>query len=705
MKFMKYVSLSFIFVFMMFGVILKVNAKEWFDDFNHTIDSENKTITLTSYIGLSENVTVKSLANYEGEEYKIVASRNLFRDNDLVKNVTIEDGVIFPESISNLFYRAKNLEKVNIGKVDMDNTTNTSYMFFGCSSLKDLDLSNLNTSNVTNMNGMIAYCDNLKTLNISSFDTSKVKYMDSIFNSTNNIEKIVIGPKTDFRVKSNDEAQGSNFGRGTWKKESDGKLYTSVQICEASSNGKAAGTYTKVSNMSSEISPDFTVNLKLGNYSKIKTLSSTSSEKFILVDNNKSLLYKFDVANGNKEYTDKVTVLLENSVIDVEGNKYNLKMTFDNFFYEDSKVDDYNSLYLNLLTINGNNLKVTNYTYSSIDEFLEKTVTSRTKINDDKSALSYDVEINVVDKDGKEVEGSYIFSAYDLDIAAYQDTDTDYKFLNNEYGYGTHSEGINLIKGYDKKTITFAKTHSFLTKSSINDITRITGTRSDNITEYSEFIVKADAKDFKFKWTSGKPAYTLLFAYYQPKSVDIENRNVSEKKLIVGSKFELYDSNNKLVTSWTTENGPKSIFLNPGQYTVKQISVPDDYKLANEEIFYVDIDDTLTYDGKNVDKIIIYNDVIVKEDEETTPEKEVEKKDTKVEEVKEASKCSSKVINGKRHYYDTKGNEIEKSEWSNKCQEPVPTGAHMSFIAIGVGVIFIVSSIIISKKQNKLRNI
>lgn len=700
MKIFKAFIYSFIFVLSLFLFNVGASAAEWYEEnYNSTIDDVAKTVTLSKYIGNDAVVTVPATVTINSEEYKVVVTSGVFKDNEKVTKVTISDGVVFGETISSLFYRAINLTDVTIGAVDTTELKNISYLFFGCTKLENINIKKFDTSNVEIMNGVFSYCDSLKELDLSGFNTSSVTSMDSIFNSSSSLEKIILGPKTDLHVGKNDPAQGSSFGRGSWKKAADGKIYSSIEICEASSTSVgAAGTYTKVSSTSDEIVPDFTVSFKLGDYKKIEKLTPTSDDKFILVDNGKSLLYKFKVTDApSAVFNDEVSVLIKDSVTDKDGNKYGLKLTFNNFKYEDSTVDIHEYLYLDLLTITDKNLKVTNYTYATIDDFLTGFVTYRTKINDDMSALSYDIDIKVVDKDGNEVEGSYIFSAYDLDIAAYQDTASDplfiNKFLTNDYGYGSHSEGVNLIKGYDKSTITFAKTNSFLKQLKIDDNTvRITGTRSDNISEYSEFIVKADAKDFKFRWTSGRPAYTLLFAYYQPKSVLVENINTKEE-LLKDSKFEIYDANNKKVAEWTTDGKEgNSFFLNPGKYIVKQISVIDPYELAKETTFYVDVEDKITIDNKTVEKVVIINDAIKNEE-------------SKEEKAEETAKCTTKVIDGKTHYFDTKGNEIDKSEWSNKCQDPVPTGSFAPYMVIGISFVLAIGAFIVVKKQNKLRKI
>jgi len=68
-------------------------------------------------------------------------------------------------------------------------------------------------------------------------------------------------------------------------------------------------------------------------------------------------------------------------------------------------------------------------------------------------------------------------------------------------------------------------------------------------------------------------------------------------------------------------------------------------------------------------------------------------------------KCRSEKIDGKWYYYDTKGNEITKDEWPNKCQYPVPTGSQIPFVAIIFGAVLVVLIFIIVKKKTKIKTI
>ena len=144
-----------------------------------------------------------------------------------------------------------------------------------------------------------------------------------------------------------------------------------------------------------------------------------------------------------------------------------------------------------------------------------------------------------IQNNGTAVEGTYIFSAYDLDIPAFKDAGVPgvTMHVDGKRGFGEHSEGINLLAGMDTSTLKYAKRYSFL-----RDITssnyHIRGSRLDASTELSEFLVKADAENAKFQWTGDENCITQIFSYYQPQVVTI--RKVVSAPHVVTVKKVIY---------------------------------------------------------------------------------------------------------------------------------------------------------------------
>ena len=125
---------------------------------------------------------------------------------------------IFKRNITNLsflFYKCKNLEKIDLSSFDTSNVTDMSYMFSNCDMLFEIDgLSSINTINVRkmecmfrnayalqtldlyfntinvkNMKSMFNNCKLLKSLNLS-FNSSKVKDMSYMFNNCSKLESL-----------------------------------------------------------------------------------------------------------------------------------------------------------------------------------------------------------------------------------------------------------------------------------------------------------------------------------------------------------------------------------------------------------------------------------------------------------------------------------------------------------------------------------
>lgn len=690
---MKKMLLCAIVTFLSCIILSSVHALEWYDDFTNSIDDYNKTITLTLYNGTNKNVTIPKNVNINGDTYKVILSGGVFRNNQTIEKVSIEDGVVAGQSLNSLFYNASKLSEINMGAMDTSQLTDISYAFYGLASISTLDLSKFKTDNVETMRnvfggGSLSNEKGLQELDISSFDTSKVTIMPTIFDSIV-LKKIKIGPKTKFHIKNSDTAQGSPFGRGTWRKLEDGKLYSAIEICNQAELGNAAGTYVKVSDISDQMVIDFNVIFKLGSFNKFKILEVSDPNVVLLTPQKKGLAIKYSPSNGDINLNEYAVLLIQDAVTDVDGNKYDLQVKVENIKIKNVTLKDdvLSTVYLGILQNDGHGLRLTNYNYASLNDIDNDYSSIRYTISKSgtETATSYDLTFKVVDKSGNVLDGSYIFSAIDIDQPSRLDTNTPYKYLDNSYGFGLYSEGISLVSGYDKDTITFSKDLSYLIRYP-SDSYRITGTRTDNNSEASEFVVKASSSEFKISWTGSSPAYTSVFAYYQPKNIEIENRNTFGD-LIVGSKFELYDSNNNLVGEWTTENGSKSFFLNPGKYTVKQISVPDDYILAQSEVFFVDINDALTYKDESVDKIVIINGT----------------EGNNIPVIPSKGVCKTTNVDGVTHYFDVDGNEITYDEWENKCQESPNTGNLLPYIMIAFSVFMMAGSFIITKRKNVLK--
>ena len=562
-----------------------VGTATWYLDYDYTLDGSN--IVITKYNGSASDVVISKNATIDGVTYQTVIEGEVFKKNTNIMNVTFEKGVKAGTSLNGLFHTCSNLKTVTFNNFDTSSTTNMAGMFRNCYSLTTLDLSMFDTTNVTTMEAMFDG-SGIENLDISSFDTTNTTNMDAMWHGA---KKITIGPKMNF--KTLEENSGGSFGRGMWQNKS-GTILPAIEIAMSTATKSMAGTWTKVSNFIPEMNANFSVQYKIDNYESY-TYSVTNND--IKVVNNRIYIENLNKADEDDyKVSGSVTLHFNDAVVDANNTKYDLKLTIDNIHLYDMNVDakdDNNNQYTNfthlLLRIYDTYLSAQSNTYmdSTFKEAIYKDVAS-----------SYDFTLEILDKSGNNVDGSFVFSAFDIDTTSRKDGNA------SAQGYGQYSEGINLLEGYDMPTLKMAN-HTFLRQIGTN---RITGSHNDYSSELSEFIIKASATKFKFAWT-GETCGSKILSQYQPEIVNIEKHDENGNKL-AGAKLKLYygdgSSEDQLVDSeWTTTTSAKKFFLMPGYYTLKEVSAPNGYKVLSEIHFTVG--DGITQNGNSVEKIVMTN--------------------------------------------------------------------------------------------------
>ena len=175
------------------------------DNWEYTLDTKNKTVNLTKYIGTNPEVVVHGSYLVGGVKYRTELTSimtydvqygyeditSAFRRNRSITSVKIEQGV-FSSYASYMFYGCSGLTSLDISNLDTSNVTSMEAMFGGCSSLTSLDISNLDTSNVTDMRYMFYGCSGLTSLDISKLDTSNVTKMNGMFNGCSGLTSLDI---------------------------------------------------------------------------------------------------------------------------------------------------------------------------------------------------------------------------------------------------------------------------------------------------------------------------------------------------------------------------------------------------------------------------------------------------------------------------------------------------------------------------------
>ena len=405
--------------------------------------AEGTSGTCTWVIDSEGNLTVKPTSGTEGTLADITKYSEVpwYSYVSQIKTVKFQ-GKVKAISCLGLLVSCSNLTSVDFSNFDTSGVTNMYSMFRNCTSLKELDLSNLDTSSVTDMERMFSGCSKLESIDLSNFDTSSATNMGYIWSSVgNNLKKIKLGNKTNLKTKATDQPiYAGAFGRGTWRKAEDGKDYSIVEICNKSTEGTAEGTYTKISNISNAINIDFPVTYKINSITQINGFETDNPEMFEKIDN--SVVIKNIPLTDTAEYSisGKVDLIFSDVVEDENKNKYDLKMTVENIkLYDLAAVSGQSTAVKNFIIV-GNNITFSNYFYKDADSYKSGSTLS---VNDGNVGTKYDVTMKILKKDGTEAEGSYIFSAYDLDVASQRDLSSQYKNPSSERGFKDQTKILN----------------------------------------------------------------------------------------------------------------------------------------------------------------------------------------------------------------------------------------------------------------------
>ena len=119
---------------------------------------------------------------------------------DVIRSVTVKEGVVAPADSSYLFGSLHAMESLDLSGLDTSRTTDMRGMFQSCASLRSLDLSGLDTSRVTDMEDMFSICLSLSSLDLSPLDTSRVTDMRGMFWGCSSLSSLDLSPLKTSRV-------------------------------------------------------------------------------------------------------------------------------------------------------------------------------------------------------------------------------------------------------------------------------------------------------------------------------------------------------------------------------------------------------------------------------------------------------------------------------------------------------------------------
>lgn len=617
---------KYLFILLLLLIIIPFNviAAEDYNNFTYSIDEENNTITLTKYNGNSEKVTIPSKVMKDNVEYQVIFNGAVFYNNSNVKKIIFEDGIKSGstlrnafrnctnltkvdfgnldtrnlEDMKNLFYGDESLEEINVSSFDTSNVTDLSYMFYNCKSIKKIDLSNFDTSNAVSMQYLFYNCNSLEYLNIINFDTVNTSYFHTAFGyeTIESLKTIIVGKK--FRITNN---YGNSFSRGTWIREEDGKHYDAVDIPFLDN---PAGTYHKLTETIENLSIIKPVTYRINPViTKIDHFYTNNHDQFELVDNKGVIINHLNVQNTD-DYTvpGKVELIFKDAIIDSNNNKYDLFLQIDNVhLFDINNEEGYSDFNVDILQIvtykKVSGIGLFNYFYPDMES-----VKALTGSIYKQSSVFEDITLKILNKNGTPVNGNYLFSIYDLDGSSTREINSQYLHPTGTSGYGEFSEGVTLHEGFDMNSL-YMHNNSFLLQLSDN---RITGSRADNSSELSEFIITADSKYSKFTWNGSGNVGSLLFFRYQPQIVNFEFVN-KKGELIPNAKLAIYNDNGELIEEWVTGNKTKKILLNPGKYTIKQIEKVNGYDKVKDIEFMIGLENDNQESNNTIKMIADYH--------------------------------------------------------------------------------------------------
>ena len=162
-------------------------------DFTHTLDAENKTVTLAKYIGQGSSIFIPNSYVVEGVPYAVVLdSETVFRGSTILTSVKLDTDIVFLDnSMAYLFSECSKLTNIQMTGSDTSAVTDMSYLFYKCTALTALDVADLDTENVTTMRSMFSYCSALSGLTgYENWNTGSVLDMYQTFNRTSALKKI-----------------------------------------------------------------------------------------------------------------------------------------------------------------------------------------------------------------------------------------------------------------------------------------------------------------------------------------------------------------------------------------------------------------------------------------------------------------------------------------------------------------------------------
>ena len=127
-----------------------------------------------------------------------------------------------------MFSGCKNLQKLNVSYLNINNAKNISNMFSECSNLKEINASNFKTNNYKNFFSQLSACKYLETINLTNWDINYIidsEIIENLINICPNLKSIKLNNDIEKYKRFNDIFSGISENGAFLLKKRDNKKY------------------------------------------------------------------------------------------------------------------------------------------------------------------------------------------------------------------------------------------------------------------------------------------------------------------------------------------------------------------------------------------------------------------------------------------------------------------------------------------------
>ncbi len=289
------------------------------------------------------------------------------------------------------------------------------------------------------------------------------------------------------------------------------------------------------------------------------------------------------VGNGT---TDLATALYRDAAVNKDGEYFDVLISIKQLKYYDYNIasDDtlkYIGVWGNYRPDVSDSWKIATNNYTLDADFYRKNGDEKRK------GTAYDITLQVLDKDGNPAQGTYIFSAYDI----------DQEHTDGTWGNNKPCEGISLVEGFaDDAELHFTNETTLAYSTGTTWGNRVRGTKKDDDTVNSAFSIIADASYTRFIWTAGIGCTTRMLNQYNPQVISVSKVNESGD-YVTGVVLRLYRdevSETNQIEVWESKTTPRTFLLSPGTYVIHESETPKGFNTADDVTFTIGLEGEIT---------------------------------------------------------------------------------------------------------------